>query len=115
MYKITLADGTVIDNLVLNGDNYIAQGMDVDEKTFEGKLSEVVISCDDPEVPSVTLVDAVLAKCENIDNQTWIVLREKTSQEKAQEKLEAILTADSKNIVDLQLAIVELYEMIINP
>ena len=37
MYKITLADGTVLENLELNGNNYIAEGV-IEDSVFEGNL-----------------------------------------------------------------------------
>lgn len=115
MYKITLADGSFIDNLTLNGDNFITPvGSDVDASTFEGKLDVVTITSDDPEVEAVVLNDAILVKCDELEGATWIVLREKNAQEKAEEQLRKTLATDYDNIVDLQLAIVEIYEMIIN-
>lgn len=42
MYKITLDDGTVLDNLRLNGSNFISNEP-VSSSTFEGKLSSVII------------------------------------------------------------------------
>ena len=34
MYKITLADGTELENLELNGNNYIAEGV-IEDSVFE--------------------------------------------------------------------------------
>ena len=116
MYKITLADGSFIDNLGLNGENFFSE-TPVDEAFFDPeKMNVVTITCDDPEAEfgTLTIEDAVLAKFEKIGTETFIVLREKTEAEKKQEALEEVLTRDYDNIVDLQLAIVELYEMIIN-
>lgn len=42
-YTITLADGTVLDNLGLNGNNYIYHG-ELDTSIFEGNLAPVIIS-----------------------------------------------------------------------
>ena len=39
-WKITLADGTSLDGLDLNGNNYISSAV-VTEATFAGKLSSV--------------------------------------------------------------------------
>lgn len=46
--KITLSDGTVLDNLALNGNNFISK-QNVTRATFEGKLGNVVISADNEE------------------------------------------------------------------
>ena len=43
MYKITLADGTVLKNLELNGNNYIAEGV-IEDSVFEGNLDTVTVT-----------------------------------------------------------------------
>lgn len=43
MYTLTLADGTKIENLVLNGDSLISKEQ-VDESLFDGNLSVITIS-----------------------------------------------------------------------
>lgn len=43
MYKITLADGTVLKNLELNGNNYIAEGV-IDDAVFKDNLATVTIT-----------------------------------------------------------------------
>ena len=43
--KIILQDGTVLENLKLNGNNFISQEY-IDESTFKGKLSKVIIGGD---------------------------------------------------------------------
>lgn len=43
LYSITLADGTILDNLRMNGNNYIYQG-ELDYSIFDGNLSPVKIS-----------------------------------------------------------------------
>lgn len=42
-YKITLADGTALENLVLNGNNFIAQ-MVVDDAVFKDNMETVIIT-----------------------------------------------------------------------
>lgn len=42
MYKITLSDGTQLNNLRLNGNNFVSE-MEVTEDTFKGKLSKITI------------------------------------------------------------------------
>ena len=46
MYKITLSDGTVIDNLAVNGSNFVSR-KELKKSDFVGKLTRVVISCDE--------------------------------------------------------------------
>ena len=43
MYTITLADGTKLKNLELNGNNYIAEGV-IEDSVFEGNLDTVKIT-----------------------------------------------------------------------
>lgn len=46
MWKITLNDGTILDNLTLSGNNFISQ-TEITPAMFTGKLKGVVIECDD--------------------------------------------------------------------
>ena len=41
-WKITLSDGTKLENLGMNGNNFISE-TEVTEETFNGKLSKVII------------------------------------------------------------------------
>lgn len=43
VYKITLADGTKIENLVLNGNNFVSE-KEIIAEMFDNNLSPVVIS-----------------------------------------------------------------------
>ena len=43
IYKITLSDGTVLDNLRLNGNNFISSS-EIDESVFDGNCSIVTIN-----------------------------------------------------------------------
>lgn len=43
IYKITLADGTIIDNLTLNGNNYISAEL-IDASIFEGNCSPLLLT-----------------------------------------------------------------------
>ena len=104
MYKITLDDGSTVDNLELNGNNFIAQG-EVSDDTFEGKLSEVKI-LDKSTNTEETYTDMVLLSNIVRDRRSWIVLGEKTEAQKERERVE-------DNFTDIELAIAEVYEMII--
>ncbi len=103
MYKITLSDGTELDNLTLNGNNYIAEG-EVKSDFFDGKLDKVIIT---DGTDTQTYTDMALLNCAyNKDGKTYIVLAEKTDEEKAAEAYNTALT-------DLQVAIAEIYESIV--
>ena len=101
-YNMTLADGTELRNLRLNGDNYISS-VEIFESTFEGKLSEVTItSGDEVEV----LHDVELIQISHYSDGWYFVLKEMTPAEKRERDRE-------EEITNLQLAIADVYEMII--
>lgn len=98
MYSITLSDGTVLSNLELSGSTYISSDH-LTAADFAGKLSTVTFS-DGTETE--TLTDCKLYLCREVGNKTWIVIGEKTPADKQ---------ADLNT--ELELALTELYELII--
>ena len=72
MYTITLADGTKLKNLELNGNNYIAEGV-IEDSVFEGNLDTVKIT--DGETTE-TFTDMRLMSNIVRDNRSWFVLGE---------------------------------------
>lgn len=110
MYKITLADGTVLKNLELNGNNYIAEGV-IDDAVFKDNLATVTIT---DGKTTETYEDMVLLSHRVDGGRSWIVLGEKSAQEKAMERINAILSsAAADSITDVQLALAEVYEMML--
>lgn len=104
MYKITLADGTTLENLVLNGNNYISPTV-VDDAVFADNMATVTIT--DMESGSTEQIeDGTLLSNIVRDGKSWLVLRTKSPEQKAQETIDASFT-------DLQLALAEVYEMMI--
>lgn len=93
MYTITLQDGTKLENLELNGNNYIADGI-ISDAVFADNLKTVTIS--DGETTD-TYTDMKLVANRVWDGKSWFVLAEKTVQEKKEEardnKMEEILQA----------------------
>lgn len=83
-WKITLADGSTIDNLKMNGNNFISRKK-ITEESFAGGLSEVTLECDDGTVE--TLHNVELVQITTSGKEYWFVLRELTSGE-----LEALRT-----------------------
>lgn len=85
IYKVTLADGTVIDNLKLNGNNYISEDT-IDMSIFEGNCSPVTISDGTSEEihSSMELVQIT----EN-GGKYWFILRDLSSDELAQMKMQS--------------------------
>lgn len=81
MYTITLHDGTKLENLELNGNNFIAEGV-VEDSVFTDNLATVVIT-DGTTTNNYTDMALVINRVEN--GRSWFVLREKTEQEKTEE------------------------------
>lgn len=76
-WKITLADGTSLDGLDLNGNNYISSAA-VAEATFAGKLSSVTIEGPDG---TQTYRDMKLVQISKVGKSYWFILAEKTAEE----------------------------------
>lgn len=83
MYKITLADGTTLDDLVLNGNNYIASTA-VDDAVFEGNMASVTIT-NLQDGSTEQIEDGVLLSNIVREGCSWIVLGQKTPEQKAEE------------------------------
>ena len=93
MYTITLTDGTKLENLELNGNNYIAEGV-IEDSVFEGNLDTVKIT--DGET-NETFTDMRLMSNIVRDNRSWFVLGEKSAQQKKEEAM-------AKQMAELQKA-----------
>lgn len=87
MYTITLSNGKKLENLELNGNNFIASNP-VDSAFFDGGLSEVTIA-DGSETRTYT--DMVLLSNREEDGKSWFVLGEKSEHQKKWEALFAKL------------------------
>lgn len=95
MYKIILSDGTTLENLELNGNNFIAQE-EIDSSVFEGKLSEITFT---DGKHTETMQDAILCSNRVVDGRSWLVFAEKTEEMKLREKIQELYEA-----LDLMLA-----------
>ena len=83
MYKITLADGTTLENLVLNGNNYISPTA-VDDAVFAGSMATVTITnLEDGTTEQIE--DGVLLSNIVRDGCSWLVLGQKTPEQIAEE------------------------------
>lgn len=98
MYTMTLSDGTKLENLELNGSNWISSSK-LTEKDFEGKL--VKVSATDGE-HTYSFENALLVQIMEIDNKYWFILREKTREEKMEESITAT-----------QVALADVYEQML--
>ena len=104
MYKITLADGTALENLVLNGNNYVASTA-VDDAIFKDNMTIVTITnLDDGTAEQIE--DGVLLSNIVRDGKSWLVLGQKSAEQKRLETIDSTFT-------DLQMALAEVYEMMI--
>lgn len=104
MYKITLADGTELNDLVLNGNNFIAQTA-VDDAVFKGNMASVTITnLEDGTAEQIE--DGVLLSNIVREGCSWLVLGQKSAEEKRLEAMDDTFT-------DLQMALAEVYEMML--
>ena len=109
MYQIPLHDGTVLDDLELNGNNFISEKV-IDDSVFSGNLDTVTISNGKT---TLTYTDMKLLSNRVDDGKSWFVIGEKTEQEKAMERIVSALNVNAESITDVQLALAEIYEMIL--
>lgn len=95
MYKITLSDGTTLENLELNGNNFIASAV-VDDAVFKDSMASVTITNLDDE-STEQIEDGVLLSNIVRDGKSWLVLGQKSAEQKEQE-------AKDKEIAELRRA-----------
>lgn len=78
IYFITLSDGTVINNLVKNGDNFISR-TEIQEDIFEDNMS--IVKINDGENEEVHSNMALTQITHPNQTEWWFVLRDLTAQE----------------------------------
>jgi hypothetical protein len=83
IYKITLADGTVIENLSLNGNNYISS-VEIKKEIFDDNCLPVIISDGENEETHAAME---LVHVTKMGDNYWFALRDFSEAE-----LEAIKT-----------------------
>lgn len=86
MYTITLNNGTKLENLTLNGNNFISDKI-IEDATFDGNLKRVEIS---DGTDTKVYEDMFLASNRVDGGKSWIVLLEKTDEMKRQEQIEEL-------------------------
>lgn len=86
MYTIVLADGTRIENLELNGNNFISKRI-IDDSTFDGNLSTVTITNGET---TETYTDMMLYSNRVDGGKSWFVLGEKTEEQKLRERIASL-------------------------
>ena len=95
MYTIKLYDGTILTNLILNGNNFISDKI-IPDDIFTDNLNEVEIS--DGENTQI-YNDMVLVANRVIDGKSWFILAEKTPEQKEKEEFE-------NNIADIYATLI---------
>lgn len=85
IYRVTLADGTTLDNLTMNGNNFISEET-VDATVFDGTCSPIIINdgTSDEIHKHMHLVQIM-----DIDGKSWFVLRDIPQKELEQAKLKS--------------------------
>lgn len=78
MYTITLADGTRLEPLELNGNNYIADRV-IGDSVFNGNLGTVTISDGEN---TETHRNMVLIQNKDMDGASWFILEDSAEQQK---------------------------------
>lgn len=109
-YTITLADGTQLSGLGMNGNNFVS-AQKIDERIFQDNLSVMTVSDGETE-ESYHNVELVQQQ-EWFDGSWYLVFREKSSQEVAMERLKGAVENNANDMSDIQLALAEVYEMIV--
>lgn len=85
IYKITLSDETVIDNLKMNGNNFVSL-VEIDKSVFDGNLLSVTIN--DGEKDEVH-TNMELVQITKMGSECWFVLRDITETELASIKMQS--------------------------
>jgi len=95
MYTIKLYDGTVLENLTLNGNNFISNTI-IPDTVFENNLKTVEVF--DGENTQI-LTDQFLAANRVENDQSWFVIIDKTPEQKEKEEFE-------NNIADIYATLI---------
>lgn len=106
MYTIKLSNGTRLENLVLNGNNFISETI-IPDSAFEGGLDTVIISDGQTEK---SYSDMFLMNNRIEDGKTWFIFAEKTEEQKKEEairELEAKIASQAEEINLLNDTILE--------
>ena len=83
IYTMVLSDGTTIENLRKNGDNYISV-VELTKDMFDGKLSEVTVKTSDSEE---AMENMDLVQITEMNGEYWFVLRQFSETELAMAKM----------------------------
>lgn len=100
-YTITLADGTKLEGMELNGNNYISPAP-VDDAVFADNLETVTITGDGE---TTTMKDVMLVSNRVVAGRSWIVFAEKSEQQKMEEDTDGMIVDHEFRLTMLELGI----------
>lgn len=109
-YTITLADGRKLTGLGKNGNNFVSVNK-VDETIFKDNLSVMTVS--DGETETVYHNVELIQQQEWADGSWYLAFREQTAQEQAMAALNKAVAENADSMTDLQMALAEVYEMML--
>ena len=97
--KITLQDGTVLDNLKLNGNNFISDTI-IETSIFENNLGNVKIEDSDGNITEYRFMK--LIQNIEVDGKSWFILAEQSENDLLKARLKA--TEDALTfLMDMQM------------
>lgn len=108
IYTMVLSDGTIIENLRKNGDNYISASK-LTADMFDGKLSEVTVKTSEDEM---VMENMDLVQITEMNGEYWFVLRQFSATELAMAKMSSIVNCEQL-LKELQ-RIAEIFEVDLN-
>ena len=100
MYTLTLADGTKIENLTMNGTNFVSE-IEIDESVFENNLDTMIVSDGETEETWKNVEFIQQKHYENFHGNTGYYLSFREVPE------------NELNITNIELALTEIYEMLL--
>lgn len=98
MYKITLSNGTTLENLELNGNNYIANSPIEDTFLNAGMGTVQFTNLDDG--TTETIEDCILLSNIVRDGKSWLVFGQKLPEQKEKEALQSALAELSARLLE---------------
>ena len=121
MYKVTLADGTVLNNLEYNGNNFCTKE-EINPDIFKDNISEVTIefigsNVEDNVCPITgTHTDLILIQCRKFGDTWMFIVAKPTVQQKIQKNIQLLSDRSDvteEAVTDIEMALVDIYEQII--
>lgn len=101
-YTVTLSDGTKIENLTLNGNNFISS-VAVSESQFDGKLRGVTIT--DSDGVEEKHEDMFLVQVTHpSDTEWWFILADKSEDQIKQEQLGKSIASLTDMVMSLSMS-----------